>query len=129
MNFFPPQTSVAKLLNVYRYNFPDTTIIMANPTLRIYWSGVSILEAGLDCMEQLLQANANWKFFFNSIGTALPGRPIHVCSTQYVCSNSLGMGRVKTQPEIWPDPRVFWPTRPDPNNFSKDPSQPVVIFS
>ena len=41
------QTSVAKLLNVYRYNFPDTTIIMANPTLRIYWSGVSILEAGL----------------------------------------------------------------------------------
>ena len=61
---------------------------MANPTLRIYWSGVSILEAGLDCMEQLLQANANWKFFFNSIGTALPGRPIHVCSTQYVCSIS-----------------------------------------
>ena len=63
---------------MYRYNFPDTTIIMANPTLRIYWSGVSILEAGLDCMEQLLQANANWKFFFNSIGTALPGRPIQV---------------------------------------------------
>ena len=41
----------------------------------------------------------------------------------------LGMGRVKTRPEIWPDPRVFWPTRPDPGNFFKDPSQPVIIFS
>lgn len=51
---------------------------MANPTLRIYWSGVSILEAGLDCMEQLVNANAEWKFFFNAIGTALPGRPIQV---------------------------------------------------
>jgi hypothetical protein len=45
--------NVAKLLSVYRYHFPDTTIINANPTLRIYWSGVSILEAGLDCMEQV----------------------------------------------------------------------------
>lgn len=70
------KASVAKLLNVYRYNFPSTTIIMANPTLRIYWSGVSILEAGLDCMEQLLKANTKWKYFFNSIGTALPGMPI-----------------------------------------------------
>ena len=72
------QSSVAKLLNVYRYNFPETTIILANPTLRIYWSGVSILEAGLDCMEQLINANAEWKFFFNAIGTAMPGRPIQV---------------------------------------------------
>ena len=38
----------------------------------------SILEAGLDCMEQLVKANADWKFFFNAIGTALPGRPIRV---------------------------------------------------
>ena len=65
-------------MNVYRYHFPETTIILANPTLRIYWSGVSILEAGLDCMEQLVKANADWKFFFNAIGTALPGRPIRV---------------------------------------------------
>jgi hypothetical protein len=34
---------VSKLLSVYRYHFPETTIINANPTLRIYWSGVSIL--------------------------------------------------------------------------------------
>ena len=39
-------------------------------------------------MEQLLQANANWKFFFNSIGTALPGRPIQV-------RNLLGAGHVQ----------------------------------
>ena len=50
---------------------------------------------------------------------------LEVC-LKFAC---VGMGRVKTRPEIWPDPRVFWPTRPDPNNFSKDPSQPVVIFS
>ncbi len=69
---------VEKLLNVYRYHFPDTTIINANPTLRIYWSGVSILEAGLDCMEQLLKTNSKWKYFLNSIGTALPGIPVQV---------------------------------------------------
>ena len=36
----------------------------------------------------------------------------------------LGMGRVKTRPEIWPDPRPFGPTRPDPSNFLKNPSNP-----
>lgn len=66
------------LLSVYRYHFPDTTIINANPTLRIYWSGVSILEAGLECMEHLLKADNSWKYFFNAIGTALPGRPVQV---------------------------------------------------
>ena len=76
---------MAKLLNVYRYNFPETTIIVANPTLRIYWSGVSILEAGLDCMEQLVNANADWKFFSNAIGTAMPGRPIRVKFTIDTC--------------------------------------------
>jgi hypothetical protein len=39
---------------------------------------VSILEAGLDCMEQLLKADTKWKYFFNAIGTALPGRPVQV---------------------------------------------------
>ena len=76
--FITLQAQVAKLLSVYRYHFPSTTIINANPTLRIYWSGVSILEAGLDCMEQLLKADHSWKYFFNSIGTALPGRPVQV---------------------------------------------------
>jgi hypothetical protein len=75
------QMKVEKLLNVYRYHFPDTTIINANPTLRIYWSGVSILEAGLDCMEQLLKENSKWKYFLNSIGTALPGIPVQVDNT------------------------------------------------
>lgn len=70
------KADVLKLTNVYRYHFPNTTIILANPTLRIYWSGVSILEAGLDCMERLYSANSDWKFFLNAIGSALPGRPI-----------------------------------------------------
>ena len=32
-------------------------------------------------MERLVNANAEWKFFFNAIGTAFPGKPIQV---QYV---------------------------------------------
>ena len=84
--FITLQAQVEKLLSVYRYHFPSTTIINANPTLRIYWSGVSILEAGLDCMEQLLKADHSWKYFFNSIGTALPGRPVQV--KQYLKVNS-----------------------------------------
>ena len=38
----------------------------------------------------------------------------------------LGMGWVKTRPEIWPDPRPFWPTRPKP--FFYEPEQPEEIF-
>ena len=31
-------------------------------------------------MEQLLKADSSWKYFFNSIGTALPGMPVQVSS-------------------------------------------------
>jgi len=31
-----------------------------------------------DCMEQLLKASSSWKYFFNAIGTALPGMPVMV---------------------------------------------------
>ena len=40
----------------------------------------------------------------------------------------LGMGRVKTRPEIWPDPRPFRPTRPDPSQFFVNPSNPKKFF-
>ena len=36
-------------------------------------------------MEQLVNANADWKFFFNAIGTAMPGRPIRVKITIDTC--------------------------------------------
>ena len=38
------------------------------------------------------------------------------------------MGRVKTRPEIWPNPRPFWPTRPDPSHFFMNPSNPKKFF-
>jgi len=41
--------SVNDLLAIYREKFPKTTLILANPTRRIFWSDVSILEAG-NCM-------------------------------------------------------------------------------
>lgn len=68
--------AVLALAGVYKEHFPKTLIIVANPTRRIYWSDVSILEAGLDCLEQLLTQGKEWKFFLNTVGTALPGRPI-----------------------------------------------------
>ena len=37
---------VEKLVKIYRRNFPNTKIFLAEPTRRIYWSDVSILEAG-----------------------------------------------------------------------------------
>ena len=40
----------------------------------------------------------------------------------------IGMGWVKTRPEIWPDPRPFWPTRPDPNYNFENPSNPRYNF-
>jgi len=38
--------SVESLVQIFRKTFPHTTLIVANPTRRIYWSDVSILEAG-----------------------------------------------------------------------------------
>ena len=40
----------------------------------------------------------------------------------------LGMGWVKTRPEIWPNPRPFWPTRPDPNYNFENSSNPRYNF-
>ena len=38
---------------------------------------MSILEAGLQCMEILLKEEVgDWQFFINTVGSALPGRPI-----------------------------------------------------
>ena len=50
---------------------------MPKQTIRVYWSDVSILEAGLQCMEILLKEEVgDWQFFINTVGSALPGRPI-----------------------------------------------------
>ena len=48
---------------------------MPKQTIRVYWSDVSILEAGLQCMEILLKEEVgDWQFFINTVGSALPGR-------------------------------------------------------
>ena len=37
---------VKSLVQIFKKQFPETTLILANPTRRIYWGDVSILEAG-----------------------------------------------------------------------------------
>ena len=38
--------SVKSLFHIFQKQFPETTLILADPTRRIYWGDVSILEAG-----------------------------------------------------------------------------------
>ena len=38
----------------------------------IYWSDFSLLQADLECMEELLFRHEHWKYFINQAGTALP---------------------------------------------------------
>ena len=46
--------AVRQLAAIYKYHFPEARILVPDHTIRIYWSDVSILEAGLQCMEHLL---------------------------------------------------------------------------
>ena len=39
------------------------------------------------------------------------------------------MGRVKTRPEIWPDPRVFWPTRPEQFFQGPEPTRSNIFIT
>ena len=59
--------------------------------------------------------------------------PLHILLSLYFTLmwkniSLVGMGRVKTRLEIWPDPRPFWPTRPDPNYNFENPSNPRYNF-
>ena len=38
----------------------------------IYWSDFSLLQADLECMQELLFRHDQWKYFINQAGTALP---------------------------------------------------------
>lgn len=68
--------AVRQLAAIYKYHFPEARILIPKKTIRIYWSDVSILEAGLQCMQYLLEEGGPWQFFINTVGSALPGRPI-----------------------------------------------------
>ena len=69
--------AVRQLAAIYKYHFPEARIYVPKETIRIYWSDVSILEAGLQCMELLTQPEVgDWQFFINTVGSALPGRPM-----------------------------------------------------
>ena len=73
ISIFPPISNYEKKLS----EFFQARIIVPSNTIRIYWSDVSILEAGLQCMQALLNQGQDWDFFINTVGSALPGRPIH----------------------------------------------------
>ena len=38
----------------------------------IYWSDFSLLQADLECMQELLFRHDQWNYFINQAGTALP---------------------------------------------------------
>ena len=60
---------------------------MVRVMLRIVWLFLSkvclgsttrtkiLIILGLECLEKLIEENLNWKFFLNTVGSALPGIP------------------------------------------------------
>ena len=47
--------SIEKLVNCYKFLYPDTSIFMAENTTKVHWANWSVIEADLICMEQLLK--------------------------------------------------------------------------
>ena len=50
------------------------------------------MEAGLQCMEILLKEEVgDWQFFINTVGSALPGRPIQNITDEIIKGQSMSI--------------------------------------
>jgi len=47
-------------------------VIVAHPSFRVTWGTMSIVDAELQCIEQLLALNKDWKYFLNLVGRDFP---------------------------------------------------------
>lgn len=72
------QEFVANLVECYKQHYPQSTIFLSNTTHPVFWSHISLLEADLSCLSQLIEADPGnkWKYFFNQAGTVMPMVPI-----------------------------------------------------
>ena len=52
--------------------FPQSTIFIASNSVPVYWAHMSVLDADLICLRQLLRADPDWKMWFNPASTELP---------------------------------------------------------
>ena len=64
--------AVTNLIECYKSKFPNAVIFIKENPVPIYWSDFSLLQADLECMQELLFRHEKWKYFINQAGTALP---------------------------------------------------------
>lgn len=74
----PPsiQQSVAGVVKCFQEKFKSDNIFLAKFPYPVYWGDVSMLNADLLCMEQLLNRNSDWQYYFNLAGSELPLVPV-----------------------------------------------------
>ena len=63
---------VTKLVQCYNSEYPSSSIFLSQSSVSIIWSHISLLEADLACMEQLMQRNQDWQYFINMAGSEYP---------------------------------------------------------
>jgi Core-2/I-Branching enzyme len=49
-------------------------VLVAHPPVNVTWGTISVVEAELLCMKQLLSLNGGWKYFINLVGRDFPLR-------------------------------------------------------
>ena len=60
------------LVDSYQRKFKTNNIFLIKRPVLITWGHVSILDADLICLEELLRRGHNWSHFINTAGTELP---------------------------------------------------------
>ena len=67
--------SVRSLVSCYNKRFGDGKLFTIRNPQSIFWGHISVLDADLVCLHELLERSDDWTYFVNNAGTELPIRP------------------------------------------------------
>ncbi|TRY78000.1 hypothetical protein TCAL_08602 [Tigriopus californicus] len=66
------QKATKAVVNCYQRRFPRNPMFIVDNNISVYNGHISILQAELDCLEELEKRNKEWKMFLNLAGNDLP---------------------------------------------------------
>ncbi len=72
--------SVQDLATCYKEHFPSSQIFVLAHAFPVFWADISLLQADMVCLKELLLRHNSWKFFINQAGTSLPQIPVTLMS-------------------------------------------------
>ena len=64
--------AVRQLADCYNTRFRTSNVFVLPRPVAVTWGHISVLQADLMCMEELLRSREPWDYFINTAGTELP---------------------------------------------------------